>query len=63
MAGTRLFFQFKSGTHGLNVDIKVEKENCCVVQSVRVVQVLWECSAHSSSSSRASFVVKRLRSC
>ena len=39
-AGTRLLFKFRSGTHGLNEELGVEKEGksvCCVQMNVRVL--------------------------
>ena len=56
----RLLLKFRSGMHGLNEELEVEKENrnyvLCVVLSVRVWCMCCECSAYSSS--RASFMVK-----
>ena len=62
-AGTRLLFQFRSGTHGLNEELgrhrgREGKLECalCGAECESVVHVLWECSAYSSS--RASFLLK-----
>ena len=56
----RLLLKFRSGMHGLNEELEVEKENrnyvLCVVLSVRAWCMCCECSACSSS--RASFMVK-----
>ena len=46
---------FRSGTHGLNEELGRHRGRegkyqsvCCVVLSVSVVRVLWECSAYSN---------------
>ena len=62
-AGTRLLFEFRSGTHGLNEELgrhrgREGKLECplCGAECESVMHVLWECSAYSSS--RASFLLK-----
>ena len=62
-AGTRLLFEFRSGTHGLNEELgrhrgREGKLECtlCGAECESVVHVLWECTAYSSS--RASFTEK-----
>ena len=54
-AGTRLLFEVRSGTHGLNEELGRErgregKVECsiCGVECESVVRVLWECPAYSS---------------
>ena len=61
-AGSRLLFEFRSGTHGLNEElgrnIEGGKTECslCGNECENVSHVLWECSAYSST--RASFMKK-----
>ena len=60
-AGTRLLFIFRSGTHGLNAELRRHrgregKCTLCGAECESVVHVLLECSAYSSS--RASFLLK-----
>ena len=50
-AETRLLFKFRSGMHGLNEGIEREKVHnvCCVMLSVSVAHVLWDCPAYRKS--------------
>ena len=58
-AGTRLLFQFRSGTHGLNEELSRHrgrngKTECilCGDKCESVVYVLWECPAYKDNSQR-----------
>ena len=62
-AGSRLLFKFRAGTHDLNEELgrhrgREGKMECflCGNECENVSHVLWECSAHSSTS--ASFTKK-----
>ena len=62
-AGSRLLFNFRSGTHGLNEELgryrgREGKTECslCGDECENVSHVLWECSAYSST--RVCFIKK-----
>ena len=60
-AGTRLLCKFRSGTHGLNVELGRHRGeegqvecSICGGECESVVHVLWECPAYSLSQSSRS---------